>query len=306
MTYTAESLQASVTTGTLWDATLDHMVLRTELGDSGQQLASDTSHSLTRRGLEMRVRVVELEAGCGSAIIVGDPEHHPRPLVRIHSRCLYGDALGSEDCDCGPELELAMDLIQAEGTGVLLYLEQEGRGAGLTVKAQALRLTETKGCTTFESYDELAVARDSRSYGAAAIFLREQLELTELRLLTNNPGKVTSLRKHGLHTDMVRLPTAPTSQRAIRYLESKRQRSRHLLPRSGLWQARIWGVRVGVAAIVVSGVGGSLLLAREVLAVHEFLVFALLFTHPVGRSARMGVMTVRHRLFPRRTRRPRQ
>src|SRR5690606_37209445 len=92
-------------------------------------------HQFSRNGTQLRVQVRELDSGADGGHLLVFGELGERPLVRVHSRCLYGDALGSDDCDCGPELALSMDLIQAEGGGVLVYLEQEGRGAGLVWKA---------------------------------------------------------------------------------------------------------------------------------------------------------------------------
>lgn len=260
------------------------------------EFAADTRHLLTRRGLQLSVRVAEFEDGSGCAILVGDPERHRNPLVRIHSRCLYGDAFDSEDCDCGPELELALDKIQAAGAGVVLYLEQEGRGAGLTVKAQGLRLSESADIDTFDSYARLGFDHDLRSFVYAAQFLTGVLGLSRIRLLTNNPRKAHTLAEHGLLVETEALPTTPRNRRALRYLESKRRKAAHHLPSRGAWHLEIWGVRLGVAALAFSGVGAILLLARELLIVHELLVLAVVFTHPVARAARLRARMLTHRL----------
>ncbi|MFI6865671.1 GTP cyclohydrolase II [Nocardia sp. NPDC050406] len=188
-------------------------------------------HSLTRKGREIQIQVMEVTADptIGHLLVFG--ELGDNPLVRLHSRCLYGDALRSDDCDCGAELELTMDMIQAEGAGVLVYLEQEGRGAGLIAKARGLRLSEEYGVDTFTSYRMLGVDVDSRSYTRAAESLRSGLDLAAVRLLTNNPDKVEALRAAGLRVEVVPLRTRPRSERAKHYLEAKRIHAGHLLHR---------------------------------------------------------------------------
>ncbi|MEU6584847.1 GTP cyclohydrolase II [Nocardia sp. NPDC046763] len=185
----------------------------------------------------MPVRVVELRddpdgaAGqiLGHVLVFGHPGDGC--LVRIHSRCLYGDALQSVDCDCGPELELAMDLIQDEdGQGVLIYLEQEGRGEGLVVKAMGLRTGEQTGADTFDAYRMLGHPIDSRSYGHAADALSD-LGLREVRLMTNNPDKVQAVQDAGLKVEAVPLVTEPRSERAALYMEAKRRTTNHSYPR---------------------------------------------------------------------------
>ncbi|AYF79217.1 GTP cyclohydrolase II [Nocardia yunnanensis] len=179
----------------------------------------------------MTVRVLPIPGHDGGhAVIIGDVEHrHTPPLVRIHSRCLYGDALQSDDCDCGPELDQAMDRIQWEDAGVLLYLEQEGRGAGLEVKARGLGITQALGYDTFAAYDELGYQHDYRNYDTAAEFLK-RLGLRQVRLLTNNPDKVAALHRHQITVTQVPLHTEPRSETARDYLRAKRLRRGHLLP----------------------------------------------------------------------------
>ncbi|MGW4356741.1 GTP cyclohydrolase II [Nocardia sp. NPDC004582] len=195
----------------------------------------EPEHWLTRRGRELRVRVEMLDAAAdsGCVLIFGDlADARARgraPLVRLHSRCLYGDALESDDCDCGPELSLAMDLIQAAGVGVLVYLEQEGRGEGLLVKARGLRLSEDEGVDTFDSYERLGKTHDSRSFQAAACYLRDTLKLTSVRLMTNSPHKIQALTDAGLAVGRVPLETPPRSDRARRYLEAKQRIRGHEL-----------------------------------------------------------------------------
>lgn len=150
-------------------------------------------------------------------------------LVRLHSRCLYGEVLGFQDCDCGPELELAMDRIQQEGAGVLVYLEQEGRGAGLVNKARGLRVSQRRDLDTFDSYQQLGLCADARDFTVAAAALAG-LGLRSVRLMTNNPDKVAAVRAAGIAVEVVTLHTEPATEAARRYLRAKRVRRGHLLP----------------------------------------------------------------------------
>ncbi|MEV0466800.1 GTP cyclohydrolase II RibA [Nocardia tengchongensis] len=183
-----------------------------------------TAHSLFRNGRELRVRVTEVrdETGIGHMLIFGEPVDGC--LVRIHSRCLYGDVLASQDCDCGPELALAMDLIQQEGgQGVLFYLEQEGRGEGLEVKAMGLHIGEETGVDTFDAYRALGHPDDRRTYDHAA-FALAALGLRSVRLMTNNPDKVAAVERAGLAVTAVPLVTEPQNERAAQYMEAKAKR----------------------------------------------------------------------------------
>lgn len=188
---------------------------------------ADTGHRLTRRGRELHVQVMPIpnDVDGGHALIFGGTPKDDC-LVRIHSRCLYGDALRSDDCDCGPELDKAMNRIQAAGRGILIYLEQEGRGAGLVNKAMGLHTSEELEVDTFESYKELGLDADSRSYKLAADALRE-LGVKKVQLLTNNPEKVQALELAGLEVIRVPLHTYPRSERARQYLDAKRRKRGH-------------------------------------------------------------------------------
>lgn len=147
-------------------------------------------------------------------------------LVRLHSQCLTGDVLGSLRCDCGRQLSAALSRIAAEG-GVLLYLHQEGRGIGLVNKIRAYALQD-QGLDTVEANHHLGFAADSRDYGIAAQMLRA-LEITQVRLLTNNPHKVAGLERYGIHVrERVALETQPTETNA-HYLRVKREKLGHLL-----------------------------------------------------------------------------
>ncbi|MFB7723652.1 GTP cyclohydrolase II [Nocardia sp. NPDC056100] len=250
-----------------------------------------TRHRMTRKGAEMTVRVLDVPGdGGGKAIIVGDAERSSNPLVRIHSRCLYGDALQSDDCDCGPELSKSMDAIQREGAGVLFYLEQEGRGAGLEVKAMGLRLTQSLGITTFEAYHELGYPDDLRRFDHVAQSLLDDLELRSIRLLTNNPDKQSALAEHRIEVDRVPLRTVPRSVRSRKYLEEKRVHRGHALPPRWAWVCGIWAKRVGVAVTTLSVVGAWALDIRElVITSHLLMIATFILNHPANANARFRV-----------------
>ncbi len=162
------------------------------------------------------------------ALTLGDLKAEPAPLLRMHSECLTGDALGSLRCDCGPQLQEAMRRIAAEGRGVILYLRQEGRGIGLGNKMRAYALQDA-GADTVEANHQLGFPDDARDYSLAVALLRE-LGVFRLRLLTNNPRKVASLEKDGIEVvDRVPLRVGENAHNAG-YLETKRQRLGHLLP----------------------------------------------------------------------------
>jgi 3,4-dihydroxy 2-butanone 4-phosphate synthase/GTP cyclohydrolase II len=173
----------------------------------------------------LRIEVLNEQSSClGFVAEWGEPGDNA--LVRVHSRCSYAEVLGSLECDCGPQLALAQDLIAEEGVGMLFYLEQEGRGAGLDNKARGYRLTEEQGIDTFTAYDKLGLDRDSRSYRSVGMFLRDR-GISAIRLLTNNPAKIAELEQYGLDVERIALtPAAPAE--AESYLLAKR-RAGHLL-----------------------------------------------------------------------------
>ncbi|MFD6157183.1 GTP cyclohydrolase II [Nocardia sp. NPDC060256] len=194
---------------------------------------ADTDHRFTRKANDLRVRVLELDdAGeRGHLLVFGDIADGC--LVRIHSRCLYGEVLGSDDCDCGPELDVALDRIQAARSGILVYLEQEGRGAGLIAKARGYRHSELCRTDSFTSYRELGYPVDARTYAVAARGLLG-LGLRSVTLLTNNPAKVEALQDADLTVVVAPLITPVRSERARAYLEAKRVHRGHIIPSSGL------------------------------------------------------------------------
>lgn len=161
------------------------------------------------------------------ALCMGDPAGEPPPLVRVHSECLTGDVFGSQRCDCGSQLDRAMQMIAGEGRGVIVYLRQEGRGIGLEHKIRAYALQEA-GLDTVEANQCLGFEADVRDYSPAAQMLRD-LGVTSVRLLTNNPRKVSGLRKYGIVVaERVPLVIPPIEHNA-RYLEAKKQKLGHWL-----------------------------------------------------------------------------
>ena len=166
------------------------------------------------------------DAGEHVALIIGRPDGSP-PLVRLHSECLTGDALGSLKCDCGPQLAEALARIAGAGWGILLYLRQEGRGIGLINKLRAYALQD-QGFDTVDANLRLGFAIDARDFGVAARMLA-LLGQERVRLLTNNPAKVSGLADAGIAvTERVPL-VLPTNAHNHAYLNTKRDRTGHLL-----------------------------------------------------------------------------
>jgi GTP cyclohydrolase II len=160
------------------------------------------------------------------ALILGDPDGGP-PLVRVHSECLTGDALGSLKCDCGPQLDAALTAIAASGWGILLYLRQEGRSIGLVNKLRAYALQD-QGHDTVDANHRLGFADDERDFSVAARML-ERLGQSRIRLLTNNPKKAAALEAAGVSvTETVPLKAGEGPHNRS-YLATKRDRSGHQL-----------------------------------------------------------------------------
>ena len=176
-----------------------------------------------------RIKAYEstLDGKCHLAIVKGDVRGKKNVMVRVHSECLTGDALGSMRCDCGEQLEVAMRRIEAEGTGVVLYMRQEGRGIGLANKMRAYALQD-QGKDTVEANALLGFAPDLRDYGIGAQILAD-LGLTSIRLLTNNPAKRAGLEGYGLSI-VERLPLEIHSNPYNHhYLEVKKNKMGHIL-----------------------------------------------------------------------------
>jgi GTP cyclohydrolase II len=146
-------------------------------------------------------------------------------LVRIHSRCVYSEVFASRECDCGWQLRRSRELLTLEG-GVLIYLDQEGRGAGLRWKADAYRLNHEDGLDTYQAYEKLGLALDLRVYADAVQILGE-LGLHKVKLLTNNPSKIKALEEAGITVTRVPLQAKPTPT-ILAYLQAKKRHG-HLL-----------------------------------------------------------------------------
>ncbi|MEO8455979.1 MAG: GTP cyclohydrolase II [Sphingomicrobium sp.] len=159
------------------------------------------------------------------ALLIGAPGGQP-PLVRLHSECLTGDVFGSLKCDCGPQLREALRIIGSAGGGMLVYLRQEGRGIGLANKLRAYSLQD-RGLDTVDANRRLGFADDERDYAHAAAILRT-LGISGVRLLTNNPAKVSGLEAAGIKV-VERVPhQMPANPHNADYLATKRKKSGHL------------------------------------------------------------------------------
>jgi GTP cyclohydrolase II len=161
------------------------------------------------------------------ALVKGDPEGQSDVLVRVHSECFTGDVLGSQRCDCGEQLDLAMQEISAAGQGVIVYLRQEGRGIGLLDKLRAYNLQD-EGYDTVDANLLLGHTPDEREYSMAAAIL-DELGIKSIQLLTNNPHKIQDLEAQGIVVSG-RIPVQVTANREnALYLETKRRRMNHKL-----------------------------------------------------------------------------
>lgn len=210
------------------------------LGEAAVMQAAPATAATLRQVAQARVplagaeetRIVAFRPADGSlehlAIVVGDPfAGDAPPLVRLHSECFTGDLLGSLKCDCGDQLRGALARMADAGSGVLLYLAQEGRGIGLVNKLRAYRLQDL-GFDTVDANTRLGFGADERLFEPAAEMLR-RLGLTRVRLLTNNPDKVAGLEACGIAVTERIAHTFPANPHNADYLATKKKRSGHYL-----------------------------------------------------------------------------
>ena len=173
---------------------------------------------------------VRFESQQPIVLVMGDPTKVAAPLVRLHSSCFTGDLLDSLRCDCGDQLHMALDMIGREGTGVLVYLPQEGRGIGLVDKIKAYALQD-QGLDTVEANLALGYKADARDYGVGIQLLKD-LGLSKVRLLTNNPKKTDAFIYGGFDLEVVdQVPILPpVNEHNEKYLATKREKLGHRFP----------------------------------------------------------------------------
>lgn len=164
------------------------------------------------------------------ALVMGEPHRQSAPLIRMHSSCFTGDLLHSLRCDCGDQLHMALQMIAQHGHGVLVYLPQEGRGIGLTEKIKAYHLQD-QGMDTVEANLALGHKADSRDYGVGLQILKD-LQLTKVRLMTNNPKKTEAFNIRGFALEVVdQVPILPPiNEHNAEYMATKRDKMGHKLP----------------------------------------------------------------------------
>jgi 3,4-dihydroxy 2-butanone 4-phosphate synthase / GTP cyclohydrolase II len=175
---------------------------------------------------------VKYESQQPLVFVLGDPTKVAEPLVRLHSSCFTGDLLESLRCDCGDQLHMALEMIGNEGTGVLVYLPQEGRGIGIVEKVKAYALQD-EGLDTVEANVALGWKADPRDYGVGIQLLKD-LGLRKVRLLTNNPKKTDAFIYGGFDLEVVdQIPIMPPmNEHNVRYLATKRDKLGHRLPQA--------------------------------------------------------------------------
>jgi 3,4-dihydroxy 2-butanone 4-phosphate synthase/GTP cyclohydrolase II len=187
------------------------------------------SDLVTRRGT-FRAIAFRADGHEHMALAFGKTRMRENVLVRVHSECMTGDIFGAMRCECGEQLDAALDRIVSEGSGVLVYLRgHEGRGIGLVAKVRTHVLQDEQGMDTIDSATSLGLPVDTRDYGPAAAVLKH-LQIRSVRLMSNNPDKIAALEAHGI-TVAARVPILiPANDHNVGYLTAKRNRMGHDLP----------------------------------------------------------------------------
>jgi GTP cyclohydrolase II len=173
-----------------------------------------------------------IKCGENEGVAITPPQNGSRTpvLVRLQSSCLFSESFGCADCDCALQLHESLRIICSEG-GVLLYFYEEGRGAGLRAKVDAIRIQQSTGCDTAAAYRQLHLSPDPREYKVAALVLTTMLGAgTPIELLTNNPQREMRLRQHGINVAVRRSLILPVSARVISYLNERARVLGHIIP----------------------------------------------------------------------------
>lgn len=196
------------------------------------------SDLVTRRGT-FRAVAFRADGHEHMALVFGKTIMRENVLVRVHSECMTGDIFGAMRCECGEQLDAALDTIVREGSGVLVYLRgHEGRGIGLVAKVRTHVLQDEQGLDTLDSATTLGLPVDVRDYGPAARILK-YLRVQSVRLMSNNPDKIHALESHGIPV-MAKVPLlAPANVHNIGYLTAKRDRLGHDLPQVDVFSTDI-------------------------------------------------------------------
>lgn len=163
----------------------------------------------------------------------GDLNHlNNRVLLRLHSSCIASEVFGALDCDCADQLKASMTLISKEKNGIIIYVNQEGRGQGLSNKIKAIHLMQSKGLDTVESFDCLGLKQDIRTYDDA-VYLLKKIGINEVRLITNNLRKKDFLEKNGILVEVVCLPAIVRKENND-YLKTKNKKLKHTINIKGI------------------------------------------------------------------------
>jgi len=179
---------------------------------------------------QLKVEAASFTAAIDGDLVVhfGKPFEQEELLVRIHSECVFGEVLHSDLCDCAEQLSKALERLQQEGNGLLIYLRLDGRGAGLAAKVKATAL-EVAGVDTFESRIKIGVAPEGRDFSAVGRYLFER-GVKQVRLLTNNPQKCAGLTEAGIKVTMERLLVEPSSDAVRQLYRTKKEKFHHDIP----------------------------------------------------------------------------